>query len=178
MKAHHLLAALAMGAFAVSASAQNLKPGLWEITNNMKTSSGEMEKSMAQMQQQMASMPPEQRKMMEDMMAKQGMKMGAAGRGASTRVCMTKDQVERNEIPTQQGDCKSQQQRSGSTIRMTFTCANPPSSGEGQYTIVSSESYTMKMAIKSAPQGRPETMNMDGSGKWIGADCGSIKPMK
>jgi len=178
MKAHHLLAALAMGAFAVGASAQNLKPGLWEITNNMKTSSGEMEKSMAQMQQQMASMPPEQRKMVEKMMVERGMKMGAGtGGGMSVKMCMTKEMVERNEIPAKQGDCKTTtQQRSGNTIKMAFTCTNPPSSGEGTYTIQSPEAYTMKMAVKSTIQGKPETMNMDASGKWLAADCGSIKP--
>jgi hypothetical protein len=44
------------------AGAENLKPGLWEVTHKMQTSGGQMEQGMAQMQQQMASMPPEQRK--------------------------------------------------------------------------------------------------------------------
>ncbi len=59
------MAAFAAGMFAVSASAQNLKPGLWEVTNKMQSGSGELEKGMAQMQREMAGMPPEQRKMME-----------------------------------------------------------------------------------------------------------------
>ena len=179
MKLHHALAGLAAAAFCVNASAQNLKPGLWEVTNTMKSGSGDMEKSMAQMQQQMASMPPEQRKMMEKMMAERGMKMGAgAGGGMSVRTCMTREMVERNEIPAQQGDCKTtSQSRSGNTIRMAFSCSNPPSSGEGTYTIVSPEAYTMKMNVKSTVQGKPETMNMDAAGKWLGADCGSIKPI-
>jgi hypothetical protein len=173
------MAALAAGAFAVSASAQNLKPGLWEVTNKMQSASGEMEKQMAQAQEQMAKMPPEQRKMMEDMMAKQGMKMGAGGPGSSSvKVCMSKEMVERNEIPAQKGDCKTtKQQRSGNTTKIAFACTNPPSSGEGQFTIVSPEAYTMKMTVNSTAQGKPETMNMDTSGKWLSADCGSIKPI-
>src|SRR5258706_9311672 len=100
MKAHHLLAAAAAVAFACNASAQNLKPGLWEITNKMQTGSGQMEQQMAQMQQQMANMPPEQRKMMEEMMAQRGMKMGGgAGGGMTVKVCMTKEMVEKNELP-------------------------------------------------------------------------------
>ena len=43
MKLHYALAALAAGTFSLSAAAQNLKPGLWEVTNNMKSASGEME---------------------------------------------------------------------------------------------------------------------------------------
>jgi hypothetical protein len=161
------------------AGAQTLKPGLWELSNKMQSSSGQAEQSMAKMQQQMASMPPEQRKMMEDMMAKQGVSMGAGGPGGmSLKVCMTKEMVERNDIPAQQGDCKHvTSPRSGNTMRMSFTCSNPPSSGEGTITFVSPEAYTMKMTVQTAVQGKPEKMSMDGSGKWLSADCGAIKPM-
>jgi hypothetical protein len=178
MKLHHVIVALAAGAFAVSASAQNMKPGLWEVTNNMKSASGDMEKQRAEMQKQMASMPPEQRKMMEDMMAKQGVKMGAAGPGSMTsKMCVTKEMAERNEMPAERGDCKTtKNERRGNTINMAFQCSNPPSTGEGQYTIVSPEAYTMKMTVRSNMQGKAETMNMDMNGKWLGSDCGSIKP--
>jgi hypothetical protein len=178
MKPHHLLAAAAV-AFACTAHAQSPKPGLWEITNKMQTSSGQMEAQMAQMQQQMANLPPDQRKMMEEMMAQRGMKMGAGGPGGmSMKVCMTKEMAEKNEVPAQQGDCKTtHQSRTGNTMKMAFTCASPPSSGEGQVTFVSPEAYTTKMLVNTTVQGKPEKINMDGSGKWLGADCGSIKPM-
>lgn len=179
MKSSHVIAGLAAAAFSFSASAQQqLKPGLWEVTSNMKSGSGQMEKGQAQMQQQMASMPPEQRKMMEKAMAEHGVKMGASGmNGMSAKTCMTKEMVERNEIPAQKGDCKTtKQERSGNTIKMAFTCTNPPSSGEGQFTIQSSEAYSMKMAMKTNMDGKPETINMDASGKWLSSDCGSIKP--
>jgi hypothetical protein len=177
MKTQHLIAAVLV-AFASTAGAQSLKPGLWEITNKMQTGSGQMEQQMAQMQQQMANMPPDQRKMMEEMMTQRGVKMGSAGAGGmSVKMCMTKEMVERNEIPAQQGDCKTtQQSRSGNTMKMAFTCTNPPSSGEGQVIITSPEAYSMKMQINSTMQGKPEKINMDGTGKWLGADCGSVKP--
>jgi hypothetical protein len=38
------------------------------------------------------------------------------------------------------------------------------------------DSYAMKMVMNTSVQGRPEKMTMDGSGKWLGADCGSVKP--
>jgi len=179
MKPHHFIAA-ALAVFASAAGAQSLKPGLWEITNKMQTSSGQMEAQMAQAQQQMANMPPEQRKMMEEMMAQRGMKMGAGGPGGmSVKVCMTKEMVERNEVPAQQrGDCKTtQQSRSGNTMKMAFTCTNPASSGEGQVTFASPEAYSMKMAVSTVVQGKPEKINMDGAGKWLGTDCGTVKPM-
>lgn len=161
------------------ANAQNLKPGLWEINNKMQSGSGQLEKGMAEMQKQMAAMPPEQRKMMQDMMAKQGVARGAGGPGnILAKICMTQDMIERNELPSQQGDCKSSTSpRSGNTMKMAFTCTQPPSSGEGTVTFVSPEAYTMKMVMKSTVQGKPETMTMDGGGKWLSADCGAVKPL-
>ena len=81
----------------------------------MQTSGGQMEQGMAQMQQQLATMPPEQRKKMEEMMAKQGVKMGLPGGGMSVKVCMTKEMVERNEMPAQQGDCTTTSSRAAAT---------------------------------------------------------------
>ena len=177
MKIQHVVVATVLFVLPLFASAQNLKPGLWEVTQKMQAG-GETEKSMTQMQQQMASMPPEQRKMMEEMMAKQGMKMGAGGPGGmSAKTCMTKEMVERNEVPAQQGDCKTTSQaRSGNTMKFAFTCANPPSSGEGQVTYVSPEAYTSRVTVNRTMKGKSEKMTVEGSGKWLGADCGSVKP--
>lgn len=181
MKANLALVVLAIAATAITstASAQELKPGLWEVTSTMTSASGELEKANAQMQKELAGMPAEQRKMMEDMMAKQGVKMGAGGPGEMiSKTCMTAEMIERNEIPVQQGKCKTTAKpRSGNTTKMSFVCTDPPSSGEGQLTIASPVAYTSKLVVRTTAQGKPETMNMDASGKWLGADCGSIKPM-
>ena len=118
-----------------------LKPGLWEFTSQM-TGSAEAEKSQAQFQKNMASMSPEQRKKMEEAMAKHGMKMMPGGPGGmSAQMCLTKEMVERDELPAQHGSCKTTRQpRSGNTMKFAFECANPPSSGDGVYTFVSPES--------------------------------------
>jgi hypothetical protein len=141
----------------------------------------ELDKAMAEMQKQMASMPPEQRKQMEAMMSQQGVRMvPGAGGAMAVQICMTKEMVERNEMPVQQqGDCKTTiQQRTGSTMKVAFSCTNPPSSGEGTFTYQGSEGYTSNMTMKTVAQGKTETMTMDGTGKWLSADCGSVKPMQ
>ena len=122
MKLPSLVATLLLAAACLPAGAQTLKPGLWEISSKMQSGSGEMEKAMAQLQQQLASMPPDERKAMEEAMAQRGMKMnaGSAG-GMNVQMCMTRDMVERNEFPSQKGDCKTtQQSRSGNTMKMAF----------------------------------------------------------
>lgn len=178
MNARHLLVAAA-AAFCCTAGAQMLKPGLWEVTHTM--GDGQVDNRISQLQQQMAGMPPEQRKMMEEMMAKQGVKMGPGGSaaGAGMKVCLTREMVERNELPAQQGDCQTtHQSRSGSNMKFGFSCSSPPSRGEGEVTFISPEAYRMKMVVTSqARGGKPEQMKMGGGGKWLGADCGNIKPI-
>ena len=178
-KLHVAIAAL-VAAAALPAAAQTLKPGLWEVTNKMQGGSGQMQNAMAEMQKQLASMPPEQRKMIEEQMAKSGVKMGSAGPGGgmSVQVCMTKEMVEKSEMPAQQGDCKTtSQSRSGNTMKMAFACTNPPSSGDGQITFNGSESYSSKMNVSTQVDGKPEKVSMEGTGKWLKADCGSVKPL-
>ena len=158
--------------FAGSVSAQNLKPGLWEMTHKSQAGGADM----AKMQEHMANMPPEQRKMMEDMMAKQGMKMNAGG-GMTVKTCVTKEMADRNDMPTERGDCKqTSQSRSGNTMKVAFTCANPPSKGETQFTFASPESYAMRTTVTTMASGKSETHTMEGTGKWLGTDCGSVKP--
>jgi hypothetical protein len=161
------------------ALAQTLKPGLWELSHKM-SGSAQMDQAMAQMQQQLASMPPAQRKQMEEMMAKQGVNMSAgAGGGMRVKVCMTKEMAERNEMPqAQPGDCKSTASpRIGNTQKISYVCSQPQSSGEGQITFNSNEAYTMKMVTTTSVKGQSEKMTLDGSGKWLAADCAAVKPM-
>lgn len=164
---------------ALGAAAQSMKPGLWEISNKMSSGSGEMEKAMAEAQKQMASMPPEQRKMMADMMAKQGISMGSGGAPAAMKMCISKEMAERNEVAAhQQGDCThTTSPRTGNTMKFSFVCTKPPSSGEGQVTFTGSDAYSMKMDMTSTAKGKPEKMSMDATGKFLSADCGNIKPM-
>ena len=174
-KAWSVCFALAAACAAFGASAQNLKPGLWEVQHKMK-GNPEMERQLEEARKQMAAMPPEQRKQMEAMMAGRGVQTGAGGQ--SVRMCLTREMVERNEIPAQQGDCRiTNQQRTGSTLKVTFTCTNPPSSGDSQMTINSPESYAIRTTATSSIDGRVEKMSVEGTGKWLGADCGSVKPM-
>ena len=134
---------------------------------------------MTAMLEQMAKMPPEERKMMQDIMAKQGVAVGAAGPGSvSGKVCLTKEMIERNEMPGTQGDCTSTTSpRIGNSMKTSFTCAKLGSSGEGQFTFVSSEAYTLKMSINTMAKGKSEKTEIDGAGKWLATDCGSVKPI-
>lgn len=172
-----LLSACVLTALSLSAMAQSTKPGLWEIRSKV-GGNPEMDKAMAEMQQQLASMPPAQRKMMEDMMAAQGVKMGSGG-NMTVQVCITPEMAKRQELPVQsEGDCTTQvQSRSGNTMKVSFSCKNPPSSGEGTYVFRGDTGYDMKMRVNTQEGGKNVTTTVDGSGRWLGADCGKVRPV-
>lgn len=166
---------------ATAASAQSIKPGLWEMQHKM-SGNPQMDQAMAQMQKQMAAMSPAQRKQMEAMMGQQGVSMPSPGTGGgmAMKVCITPEMAARSEMPSQhEGQCTSTvTSRSGNTLKMAFTCQNPPSSGEGTYTFSGDTAYTMKMVMNTTRKGKPESMTMDGQGKWLSADCGAVKPIQ
>ncbi len=161
------------------AFAQNLKPGLWEITSTMQSGGKDMSAAMATMQEKLASLPPEQRKMMQDMMAKQGVQMGgASGGGMSMKICMTQEMVDRNEMAPQKGDCThTTSPRVGGTMKYSFQCTKPPASGQGEVTFNSPEAYSMKMTTTTSAGGAERKLDMQSSGRWLDSNCGNIKPI-
>ena len=165
----------------LTAHAQTTKPGLWEINQKM-GGNAEMDQAMAQMQQQMAGMSAAEKKMMQDMMAKQGVAMPtpSSGGGMAMKVCITPEMAARQDMPVQaDGECTTTiTSRSTTTLKMNFVCNNPPSSGEGTYAFSSDTAYTMKMLMKSTHQGKPMSTTLDGQGKWLSASCGAVKPLK
>ena len=177
MRISALSAALVLAA-GLPAAAQSLKPGLWEI-NNRTGGAASMDPALAEMHKQLAAMPPEQRKQMEAMMGQRGMAMTpGAGGGMAVRVCMTQQMVDRNEVPMQDGCRITSQSRSGNTMKMAFACTDPPSSGDGQFTFAGAEAYTSRMTVKTAVAGRTETTTTEATGKWLGADCGAVRPSR
>lgn len=176
--ARHTLLLGALTGCTLAAQAQKITPGLWENAVTMKSGNAQQNEAMAQAQAAMASMPPEQRKMMQDMMAKQGVAMGS--KPNSVQVCITPEMADRGEMPQKEGRCTHKTvSRSGSTFKYSFTCeGNPPASGEGEYTLNGDKAFTGRNVVTTTVQGKPERMEMTVAGKWLSADCGSLKPRR
>jgi len=175
MKLPLFLALLALAA--LPASAQNMKPGLWEIKQKPQLE-GKQQAQMEEAQKQMANLPPEQRKMMEQMMAQRGVSMSLADGGISIKVCVSPEQAAKNAPPvSDKGNCKHDVTRSGSKTQMRFSCTNPVSEGESEITVMGGDAYTTKTRVTTQRNGKMETMNMSGEGRFLGSDCGTLKPM-
>ena len=164
--------------FAFSVQAQTGKPGLWEMTSKVGGNPG-IDKAMADMQKQMASMPPDQRKQMEAIIGKQGINLSGPGGAMVMKTCITKEMLAQSQLPLQtQGNCTSTtNEKTSNSMKFKYVCTNPVSSGEGYFTFQNDSSYTSKMTVTSTEQGKPQTTTIEGTGKWLGTDCGTIKPM-
>lgn len=156
----------------------NMMPGLWEHRFTMSSQNGEMEAAMKEAQKQLANMPADQRKLLEDLMAAQGVNVSMKGDSTQVKACITQDVIDSGELPQAGEDCSQNivEQTKG-TYKITFNCAgNPPSSGAGEVVFSSPKAYTGKSTYTTVVNGKKEDMTMIQSGKWLAADCGTIKP--
>lgn len=182
-----LFALTAIGA--LPASAQTMKPGLWEVRTKMNGQSDPRMKemreaqknSMAEMRKAYDNMSPEQRKHMDAMMAKMGQVnlMNEEG-GMTIKTCVTPEMASMNHMDVQHhqrpGCTNSRSPMVGGVMKVSFSCANPKSSGEGTVRVSGDSAYTVDMNMHSEHEGKVMETSMAASGKWLSSDCGDVKP--
>ncbi|WP_164557971.1 DUF3617 domain-containing protein [Massilia atriviolacea] len=166
------------------AFAQAMKPGLWESTSKTTSQNPQLAQAMAEMQKQLASMSPEQRKAMANMAGQSGapqFDMNADG-SVTIRMCVTQKMIDDaggNYLGPQDGNCTHKKSPlAGGTQSFSYSCANPPSSGQGKVSFQGGTTYTSTVTMSSSATGQKETMVMEGRGKWLGANCGNVKPIE
>ncbi|MGK5030323.1 DUF3617 domain-containing protein [Janthinobacterium sp. DSP2-3-3] len=172
-----LLVCAAIGAHAGAQAASpstTIKPGLWQVDSKMASPDAATDNAMSMVLQQLGNLPPDQRKQLENMAASRGMAMPTVGADGAVRVtaCVTPEMAARKQIPTgQPGDCKSTNTDTAGGMNVSFTCANPKSSGEGQVRFSGDQAFSMQLAVTTSARGTPEQVNVTSNGKWLGATC-------
>ncbi|RZL09880.1 MAG: DUF3617 domain-containing protein [Rubrivivax sp.] len=175
-----LLSGLMSAAAHAAEPAPPIKPGLWEITTASQQIDGQAMPDLgAQMAEQLKAMPPAMRQQIEAQMKSKGVQMTSGKNGdTAVRTCVSKESLDQNRWQAAQGDCKNQiTERSGKTWKWKVSCTQPPSQGEGSTTFISPEAYTNDMRMTMSGQGKPQTMTMKHTAKWLSADCGGLKPI-
>lgn len=149
-------------------AAAQIKPGLWEM--NVKSDAFK----------NMPKIPPEQMKQMREM----GINVPQMQDGGMTsKVCISKEMAERNETPQMEQKemgCQSKNfQRSGDSYSLDIVCDGPDMKGTGKVkgTYSSNERFTSTYDFKGISHGQPVNHRQESSGKWLSADCGSVKPI-
>lgn len=170
MKIRLVLACTAASLLPFLAQAQQLQPGLWEINSKNMQVNGQQ---LPDLQLLMGSLPPEQRKMAEQAMAKQGVAM--AGNGV--RMCITPQQAQTNDIPLQgnQAGCSQRiTERTPNMIKFTVSC--PQGNGQGQTNFLSAREFVTTVNGTFVAGGQPQQGRMESQGRWLAADCSSLPP--
>lgn len=173
MKIRLPLLALALGLGAPLVQAQMLQPGLWELTTSNMQVDGKPLPNMEFMLGQLKNLPPEQRAMMEGVLAKQGITL--AGKGV--RSCLTPEQVKTDDIPLQgpQSGCTQKiTERTGNVWKFQFNC--PRAQGNGQATFLSDREFLTQVSGTFNASGVQQQGSMNTRAVWLGSDCGAVKP--
>jgi hypothetical protein len=159
---------------ALQASAQTVKPGLWELTNKIKTGDMQTDQALSAALSQLAALPPEQRARVEAMMGQNGVSMPQAGSDGSLKLtaCVTPEMAARKELPlNQQGKCTTKQDSVPGGLNVSFSCTDPASSGSGQIRFQGDNAYTMTMNVINNSGTGPQNATVESTGRWIGATC-------
>jgi hypothetical protein len=155
-----------------SAAMPNAKAGLWESA-----STTVMEVGLPPNVPNAAKMPPEERAKLERALAPGGGKPITA----SERVCMSKETLDPwDSYGTGQGaaaDCKrTVLQQSPQRLRMALVCGGGKSTGEADFTAVGTDRVVGRITMVSKSERGDSKLNVQTESRWIGADCGSLKP--
>jgi hypothetical protein len=174
-----LLVGLCAGACALPVAAQTMKPGLWTLSNSVSSKDPQVNAAMSALQQHLANMPADQRSQVEQMMKQNGVQIDVGANGAlQSKMCMTREMVERKEFPLQEGDCKQTfTQGAGNGGHIAFSCTKPHVSGAGDLTVLSDTSYRARMHIKN-DDSPSQAVDMDVTANWLSANCGTLRPAK
>lgn len=168
MKIRLVIAATAALCMSPLLQAQQLQPGLWEINSKNLQVNGQQ---LPDLQLLMGSLPPEQRKMAEQAMAKQGVAM--AGNGV--RMCITPQQAQTDKLPLQgmQAGCSQQiTERTPQMLKFNVSC--PQGKGQGQTTFLSEREFVTTVNGTFLMGGQNQQGRMESQGRWLAADCSSL----
>lgn len=148
--------------------------GLWENAPGPTLIDGKPMPGMADMSAQLAKLPPEVRKQMQQQMNAQGIDLGSG----KVRVCISADMLKQDRWQQPREGCQMEvTQRSSSEWRWKGRCTQPPGDLEGVTRFQGDRAYTSQVRVSTQRQGKTQVMSMETSARWLGADCGALKPV-
>lgn len=152
--------------------AVEMLPGLWEFSSDEIEVNGMQMPGVAEMIEQMEDLPPEQKKMMEDMLAEQGVELGARG----MRICLSEAQVKSRKLPFQDEPGCSQEVTEQTERNWTFTFQCDDAKGRGETRLISEREVSSLIESEYRVGDQQGISSMKSQGKWVSTDCGSLEP--
>ena len=126
----------------------------------------------------LARLSPEAKARMADAMKARGVSMPDAN--GATKVCLTKAMFESGawqQAAADSGCTTNYSTLSATTWKWHSSCTALKSESDGETVFNSAESYRTKVTTTATVRGKTSTSTRVVQGKWLGADCGDIKPL-
>ena len=182
MKTPLIALCAALAACAVHAQGANkLKPGLWETRTLKMTANGQdmlpmMKAAQEHVRNAMASMPPDQRKQMQA-------SMDVNGDPAVQRMCVSAEMAKSDEamLPKQSempGCDKPKIEHSGNRTTFEVSCkVNGGATVTKGESVADGDQISTKAEVVTTAGGVKQTMVTEAQMKFLGSNCGDLKPL-
>lgn len=170
-----VLSCLALVVAAAQPTVPPVKAGLWETRMSALDAAGH--EIAPPEPAALSKMPPEARARMAEAMKARGLSMPDAS--GATKACFTKDTFESGrweEMASEAGCTTKYSTRSSSTWKWHSSCTSLNSESDGEVVFNNPESYRVKVTTTAMVMGKSNTSTRIVQAKWLGADCGDIKP--
>ena len=163
---------LPMLANTANAAETSLRPGLWEIATT------------SDLLLLVPHIPAEQMQSIKDLANEYGFEVPPIENGAAiSKACIIQEMANQKAPPifgeNQLGCTTKNSTRTGNNYKMDFVCNSADLKGNGtaEGSITSAESFTAKTNFNGTAQGNAVNEQADITGKWLGANCGEVKPL-
>jgi hypothetical protein len=167
-----VIAGLCAAAALAQTTALDLNPGLWQIT-----STGSMSGAPPIPPETLANMTPEKRAQVQAMMQAA---MAHAGEPQIAQRCVTEDQLRRglNFDERTNPSCHRTMVSTSSTLLVVHEeCTGArPMVGDFRFTAVDRETMKGDITVVMGTSANATTVQRSLQGKWLGSDCGDVKP--
>jgi hypothetical protein len=146
-----------------------IKPGLWEVQGDRQVDG----KPAAARSDAIKNLPPDVRARIEATMMQKGM---AVGSGGASQVCLTKESLDAGRWQNSSSCRTDYGARTASSWKWHSVCEQAGAVIDGEAVFANAESYTVNTSSTRTFRGETKTTKMTIRAKWVGADCGDLKP--
>lgn len=167
--------ALLLLAASTQAGAQNIRPGLWELSVKVKSADAQTDQAISAAVKQLDNLPPEQRARLDSMLQQNGVTLPPVKSDGALRrpYCITPEMAASKELPLPaQGQCSSKRVAIAGGYSLSYECSKPLARGQGTVLMQGDSAFTSSMEASSdAGDGRMQKFTVESTGRWLKASC-------
>ena len=153
-----------------------IKAGLWEVMDLNFGNNDKGHNELDTIQSALKDLPAGMRDQMKALMKSRGVDVDSE-RG-EIKACLTQQMLTEGRLQHAQTGCSvTETLHSSNNWKWHSSCPALKTESDGEVTFKTSETYASKITTSSNVSGHPTTTTISSNARWLGPDCGDIKPM-